>query len=751
MGNRVLVIFLTLVVWFVLGLTPIQTYFSEKALDTFFQWRGPIDPGQEVVIIAVDEASLDKYGAWPWPRCLHAKLLEKIRSAKAIGFDFLFPEPTSCDEAFSQALAKAPPTVLAVAKNSLGGLIKPTNTIKNYSGLGHIDVRLGTSGVVRRAILKYEPYIPCFGLIMLKVAGVQLPYSLPQNEPLINYYGPSNSFVRVSYSDVLENKISLEFFKEKFVLIGVDALGLGDAYVTPFRSYRPTPGIEIQATILQNLRDKAFLNELPFEFYLVIIAIFCLLPLFIWPALTESLNLLLNLAIIFGVVITGYLGFLNRWFIDPSPSLIFFILLYLVYLIFQGVLMTGRISSLLRDMDQEIGKGLKFLSNSAIQTDTNSLQRRPQGSMRLLGKLQESVKVMGLQRHFIENFLRQDMPPLILWELPEGNPVLASKLFKELLGNCLGEKLLPDLNKFKNCLKEHGLNGVSEQVDTLFASCIKEGVKQNIPVSFKHQGRIRYFTVTIQPVKASDVPFQGLLAIFSDITDVKEIEKLKDEVVSIMSHELKLPLTSILGYGEMLTSSLTGNSKVYASEICFQANRLNRLIVDFLDVTRIERGKVELRPLPVDLTELIGEAIDAVALPAKEKNITIKVKGPQYVTPIKLDGPLMLQAFINLLDNAVKFSPEGGEVTVSLVEEENRFLIAVEDQGPGIPPAHRSRIFDKFFQGENISSRNGFGLGLSFVKQVVAAHKGEISAQEGKKGQGALFVISLPKNENGNQ
>jgi len=745
-GNRVLVIFLALVLWFVLGLTPIQTYFSEKALDTFFQWRGPIDPGQEVVIIAVDEASLDKYGAWPWPRCLHAKLLEKIRSAKAIGFDFLFPEPTSCDKIFSQALAKAPPTVLAVTKNSFGDLIKPANTIKNYSGLGHIDVRLGTSGVVRRAILKYEPYIPCFGLMMLKIAGMQLPYSLPQNEPLINYYGPSNSFVRVSYSDVLENKISLDFFDKKFVLVGVDALGLGDAYVTPFRSYRPTPGIEIQATILQNLKDKAFLNEFPYELYLIIIAILSLLPLFIWPAMTELLNLFFNLGIIFAVVIAGYLGFLNRWFFDPSPSLTFFVLLYLVHLIFQGVVITGHISSLLRDMDHEIGKGLNFLSNPGHNTNMDISRRQRQGSLKLLGKLQESIKVMGLQRHFIENFLREDMPPLILWELPEGNPVLASKLFKELLDHCLGERLLPNLNKFKNCLKEHCLNGASEEIESIFSSCIKEGIKQNIPVSLKHQGRIRYFTLTIQPVKAIDVPFKGLLAIFSDITEVKEIEKLKDEVVSIMSHELKLPLTSILGYGEMLTSTLSGNPKVYASEICFQANRLNRLIVDFLDVTRIERGKVELRPLPVDLTELIGEAIDAVALPAEDKNIIIKVKGPQFVTPIKLDGPLILQALINLLDNAVKFSPEGAEVIISLREEEDRFIIAVEDQGPGIPPAHRDRIFEKFFQGENISSRNGFGLGLSFVKQVVVAHKGEVSVQEGKNGQGAVFVISLPKN-----
>jgi len=743
--NRFFVILFAGVLWGFFGLTPIQTYLREKTLDTFFQWRGPIDPGQDVIIIAVDEASLDKYGAWPWSRCLHAKLLEKINTAKVAGLDFLFPEYTSCDETLSHALASGPPTVLAVAKNSFGNIIRPAKTIKNYSGLGHIDVRLGSSGVVRRAILQYEPDVPCFALAMLKVAGVRLPYSPKKNEPLINYYGPGNSFVRISYSDVLDNKIPLSFFKDKFVLVGVDALGLGDAYVTPFSSVRPTPGIEVQATILQNLKDKAFLNEPNPLLCIALALVFSLLPLFVWPATIESLNLLINSAVVLVTILVSYWWFSHGWFFDPNPGIVFLFLAYLIHLIFQGVWMTRRISGLLKDLDQEISKGLSISGNPGILSIPEASSRRSQGNVSLMKKLQESIKVMGLQRHFIENFLRQDMPPLILWELPTGKPVLASKLFRELWKNCVNKESLPNILEFKQALEDYCNNEI-DGLDVLFSACIKDGVKNNIPVSMKLYGRNRYFTVAIQLVKAPDVPFKGLLAIFSDITEVKEIEKLKDEVVSIMSHELKLPLTSILGYGEMLTSTLQGKPKFYASEICFQANRLNRLIVDFLDVTRIERGKVELRPMPVDLVEMIHEAVDAVALPAKEKSITIEVKGPQFVTPIKADGPLLLQALINLLDNAVKFSPENGKVTISITEQKDRFLIQVEDQGPGIPPAHRERVFDKFFQGENASSRNGFGLGLSFVKQVVAAHKGDIKVHEGRGGKGALFILSIPKN-----
>ena len=745
MRNRLLVILFAGVLWGLFGLTPIQTYLREKTLDTFFEWRGPIDPGQDVIIIAVDEASLDKYGAWPWSRCLHARLLEKINSSKAAGLDFLFPEFTSCDEKLSHALAAGPPTVLAVAKNSFGNIIRPAKTIKNYSGLGHVDVRLGTSGVVRRAILKYEPDVPCFALAMLKVAGVRLPYSLKENEPLINYYGPGNSFVRISYSDVLDNKIPTEFFKGKFVLVGVDALGLGDAYVTPFSSFRPTPGIEVQATILQNLKDKAFLREPPPAVRLALALVFCTLPLFVWPVTIESFNLLINLSLIFVTILGSYLWFSQGWFFDPNPGLIFLLLSYLMHLIFQGVWMTKRISGLLKDLDQEISKGMSVSGNPGVLSIPDSTDTGRQGTVSLMEKLQESIKVMGLQRHFIENFLRQDMPPLILWELPTGKPVLASKLFRDLWKNCIRKDSLPNMMQFKHALEDH-CNSDPDGLDDLFSACIRDGVRQTVSVSMKLYGRNRYFTVTIQPVKAPDVPFKGLLAIFSDITEVKEIEKLKDEVVSIMSHELKLPLTSILGYGEMLTSLLQGKPKFYASEICFQANRLNRLIVDFLDVTRIERGKAELRSMPVDLVELVNEAVDAVALPAKEKDINVEVKSPHHVTPVKIDGPLLLQALINLLDNAVKFSPENGTVTISLIEQKDRFLIQVEDQGPGIPPAHRERIFDKFFQGENVSSRNGFGLGLSFVKQVVAAHKGEIWVHEGRSGKGSLFTISIPKN-----
>ncbi len=745
MKNRFFVILFAGVLWGLFGLTPIHTYLREKTLDTFFEWRGPIDPGQDVVIITVDEASLDKFGAWPWSRCLHAKLLEKIKFSKAVGLDFLFPESTSCDERFSHALLQGPPTVLAVARNSFGSIIKPAIGIKNYSGLGHIDVRLGTSGVVRRAILKYEPDVPCFALALLKVAGLRLPYTPAHNEPLINYYGPGNSFVRISYSDVLDDKVPSEFFRDKFVLVGVDALGLGDAYVTPYSSFRPTPGIEVQATILQNLKDKAFLKE-PHPFaYMAVVMILSLLPLFVWPATTESINLLINLATIFAIIFSAYTLFSYGWFFDPNPGLIFIMVSYLVYLVFQGVWMTRRITGLLKDLDAEIDKGLSVSGNPGVLSRVDAPDKRHRGTVRLLGKLQESIKVMGLQRHFIENFLRQDMPPLILWGLPTGKPVLASKMFRDLWKQCQGRESLPNIVEFKQGLEEHCNNDL-EGLDETFSSCIRDGVRHNVPVSMKLYGRNRYFTVTIQLVRAPDVPFKGLLAIFSDITEVKEIEKLKDEVVSIMSHELKLPLTSILGYGEMLTTVLQGKPKFYASEICFQANRLNKLIVDFLDVARIERGKAELRPIPVNLVDLIREAVDAVALPAKEKNIEIAFEGPQYVTPVKVDGPLLLQALINLLDNAVKFSPEESKVFIYLIEQKDRFLIEVEDQGPGIPPSHRERIFDKFFQGENVSSRRGFGLGLSFVRQVVMAHKGEISVREGKGGKGTLFSLSIPKN-----
>ena len=223
----------------------------------------------------------------------------------------------------------------------------------------------------------------------------------------------------------------------------------------------------------------------------------------------------------------------------------------------------------------------------------------------------------------------------------------------------------------------------------------------------------------------------------------RDFERVKDEVVSIVSHELKLPLTTILGYGEILADSLHGDHQFYAQAICDQSRRLNRMIEDFLDIARLENSRQPVRRYPFPLTRVLEDAISTVSPRSRKKNIQLHLDMPAKVTPFVGDEPLLLQAVINLLDNAVKFSPPATTVTLRLQEEAERFVVLVIDQGPGIAASERERIFDKFHRGGSLGSEKGFGLGLHLVKQIVDRHKGEIAVLETETG--AALQILLPK------
>lgn len=245
-------------------------------------------------------------------------------------------------------------------------------------------------------------------------------------------------------------------------------------------------------------------------------------------------------------------------------------------------------------------------------------------------------------------------------------------------------------------------------------------------------------------VETAQSRFSGVLASVTDVTNIHELERMKSDLLGIVSHELKLPLTTILGYSEMLTDILEDEPKQYAREIRIQTKRLNQLIENFLDLARIESGQYTIRRIPFDLSVVILDAVNGVSHMADQKRITIDVDIPAKVTPLVGDEPLFLQAIINILDNSVKFSPPSTSVQVKLIEEKDNFTLKITDQGPGIALKDQEAVFDKFNRGSNKTTPQGFGLGLSLVKQVIDSHKGAITILSTPE-NGTTFHIILPK------
>lgn len=258
------------------------------------------------------------------------------------------------------------------------------------------------------------------------------------------------------------------------------------------------------------------------------------------------------------------------------------------------------------------------------------------------------------------------------------------------------------------------------------------------------------FDCIISCVKDDNDLISGVVAILHDITKEKEISQMKNDFVSHVSHELKTPLASINAYAEMLVDGEASDQKTineFCSIIQSQAQRLNRLIEEILNISRIESGLIKVDKQPVSVTILMQDAAKMIESYAGEKSITINIPAPIIYDQVNADKDMISQVIINLLSNAVKYTPENGTVSVhSEVNEADEVVrVTVSDTGIGIPPEDVEHVFDKFFRVEaNKKYAKGTGLGLNLVKQIVEkVHGGKVFVTS-QIDKGSTFGFELP-------
>lgn len=230
--------------------------------------------------------------------------------------------------------------------------------------------------------------------------------------------------------------------------------------------------------------------------------------------------------------------------------------------------------------------------------------------------------------------------------------------------------------------------------------------------------------------------------------EAEEANRLKDEFLAIISHELRAPLTAILGWGQLLRQGQFDQSTWNRAleTIVRNAKSQAQLIEDLLDIARLMRGKIRLQLGPVDLVALIEDILDAMRLGAEAKNLRLEAALDRAVPPISGDAERLQQVLSNLLSNAIKFTPPGGRVEIRLDRVDSCALIQVTDTGKGIHPAFLPFVFERFRQAEATTSRSqgGLGLGLAIVRHLVELHGGTVGANSAGEGQGATFTVKLP-------
>lgn len=260
-----------------------------------------------------------------------------------------------------------------------------------------------------------------------------------------------------------------------------------------------------------------------------------------------------------------------------------------------------------------------------------------------------------------------------------------------------------------------------------------------------HKPDLRYIEQTTAPVVSSGGEPLGYVCALTDVTQAKEVDEMKNEFISVASHELRTPMTSIKGSLDLLLGGYAGPIPDPVRELLeigqAAVDRLIRLINDILDISKIEAGKMDLNLQPHDPLELLRRAVNSLRTYAESANVNLVLQPASKVSKIMGDRDRLEQVLTNLLSNAIKYAPAGTAVEASVHDVDSRVRFSVRDQGPGIPIDKLDSVFDKFQQ--LAGSKKGTGLGLAICRALVQEHGGRIWVNSAP-GQGACFEFELP-------
>jgi PAS domain S-box-containing protein len=252
---------------------------------------------------------------------------------------------------------------------------------------------------------------------------------------------------------------------------------------------------------------------------------------------------------------------------------------------------------------------------------------------------------------------------------------------------------------------------------------------------------------TVSPVAAGPKGAGGWVSVLQDITTLKELDRMKSEFVSTVSHDLRSPLSVIRGYAEMLSHQTAGDVQEYAARIKTSSEQMSELITDLLDLGKIEAGVGEVRG-SCQMEELVRAAVDTASFQAELRQIGLTSTVPDTLPPVLGDRGLLRQVLSNLISNALKYTLAGGSVAVRAWEDKGRVCVDVRDTGVGVPRQALPRLFEKFYRVPRPETEHipGTGLGLAIVKAIVEGHGGQLWV-ESEVGEGSTFGFCLPQYE----
>lgn len=701
---------------------------------------------QDIVIVAIDDNSLKAIGPWPWRRSIHAQALKQIHAggARSVLLNLLLTEPDPAQDATLAAALPGIAVVLPVAPPAPGNdgeaALLPVPPLRAAARLGHADAAPDHDGVVRHATLwagQGDRWLPHPALALMQAVGSPIqPGLAPPTAPpgpnwqrasewRIPYLPREQGIPQVSYADLLRARVPPDFFRGRDVLIGVTARGLGAGIRTPIdEEGELTPGIAVIAQVLHGMRQGWQVHTLPAS---VQAAASALAILLLWLGLRRCTprQALLRCGgtAVFALALSWGLMQAGVWW--PPAAVALGALLCHPLWSWQRMERTAQaLEAELQAMrgDEDSTPSPETLPGDYLQQRTTAisqagaaLRQARQTLSRTLSALPDAVFVLDRSGHI--SLVNQQ----------------ALRLLARTEQQALGITL------------DTALQGWTPQdapnwqmlVDR---ACHSAGMQHSEATHPSGDHRL------VSLMAAGAEPDSDVLVCVADVTALRQAERQRAELLSFIAHDIRSPQASLISLVELnrLGKGLPENETL--DHVDSMARQTLSLCEELLQVMRAENRP--LSPTAGNLSTLVDEVVRDMQPQARSRNQRLLRNPAQEGSiPAVFDDYLLHRALGNLVSNAIKFSPSGSEVRVSVWEEEEELVLSVQDQGPGIPEAELGRLFRRYErveQGRPSKLAAGIGLGLVFIDTVARRHGGRVTVFN-QPGTGARFELRLPK------
>lgn len=718
---------------------------TDRRLQDFFATSAHRASSDDVVIIAIDDKSLAAIGRWPWSRAVHAALLERVgaQQPRAIGMDLFLTESTSPGEdgLLAQTMAQIRGLtlpVLWVPEAEIGeSILLPLPALANAAQrLAHVHIRVGEDGMVRSVPASVSDGSRTWRHMALEMlqSDPTLKTASPEGDIRIPYAGKPGMFTRHSYVDVLKDKLPPDALKDKLVLIGVVSAGLGDTYVTPATGTATLmPGVEIIANLLDAQLQSVTLVPASTAVNATVSLLILGLAVAVFIA-GGGATVWRVLALSAGVLGAGWcVAWLFGVLISPAAALF---TVWGYFLLWNAMRMRAVASYFFREVNQLEDAPSRF---SQIQPSPQWNWLHGDVLDRDMQSMSNATRQLGQMHAFVESTLDGLPEPLYVTDTTQVVKIANARAIEAFsnkntspLGSVITE-VLADL-------------APARDTQPTLSEVLSGG--EECPPCEMTDSQQRHWLVQAKPYFSQGPIPEGWIISLSDLSSLRQAERAREELLQFVSHDIRSPQSSIIALID--SHRLDGGGDMpepVVEKIEHYALHGLEISNAFVQLSRAQA--VEYRMEEVAVGPLLDMAIDEVLPRAHMAGVALSNTATDgYGVVVLGDAQLLRRAVVNLLVNAVKFSPTGTTVTCTAMEAAGFCRLEVQDQGPGVTPEQESRLFKSFAtlgseQGAQAAATS-IGLGLRMVQTVADRHHGRTGVARKPGIAGACFFMELP-------